>query len=1483
MGKDQDLILAVRNQDLSFLNKYLQRPNKSTSKQKHRGSAKKLNVNYQDGDGMSGLHQAALMGHTEIMEILLQNGASVNLKDNKGMIALHYAAWQGKTEPVHLLLDWQSPSNEAAHGGETPLHLACQHGHFDVVNLLLLHQASPTMLNKDRKSALHLACEFGRYRVVDLLLRSNLCSQLLVDSHSDMTEHTTTCLHLAAKNGHSEIIRLLLQGGMNINRVTLQGTCLHEAALFGKTDVVKLLLDCGVDVNKVNSYDQTALDIVNKFTSNKASKEIKQLLKEASFSVQAKAVRDHCNIHEPYSLTFRDGDLIKIVEQRQDGMWRGSVLRDGCSGKPGWFPADHVVLIDNSAGKRNLLVHSHLYSTPPITPDKLSSRSSSVGSFTFNGFRTPLTSSRSSYGSIGHDEAFPPPPSPTCMTKFEHVNNHKENTDATEVISLSPEFPPPPICVTQFPEDLDEDGKELSPMPLPPPPSYQNLVNNNMQQPVNGKVIVNHVNHVGEHCYVDNIEPAYQNSWDMHASSPGGSNRNSAASSDSGRGLSTNYLDPKGHHNYVNVHVNNQYRLSGTSYESGVSSRQSYHSTSSSSVGSLDRLEESGYSSQINVAELFQAGVPDHEVLRAWLRDLNYEEYYQNFVGAGYDMPTITHMTPQDLTAIGISKPGHRKKLKTEIARLNIHDGIPDFKPNDLYDWLRMLNLEQYYNTLANQGYDNIDYVIDITWEDLEEIGIQRLGHQKKIMLAIDRLKRILSGSKRLSTVDGRDAGEVLEPPMACVRWSGERSSPPPPAPPQYNELPAYLKPRRSSSGDSLSTNSSGEMKSMNQHLESEYANTNSMQPKPPSVVPILVKRSMSQSAPNGISDTDPVTGQKMCQSFHAPPDRTSDYSDRESTPTGDSIEHMSRSPVTSSAQVAPLVAAKPKPVAMIIAKAKQSSREGSPDIIDVEKHEAERNMDGYKSPVKNLEGFKYPLASNGSLKRRTGEHIYDIPQLGPPRTVSNYVNYPTMSVQPNPSSPLHVSTGFNYSQQAGSPQSSQQNSPGARNKKAPPPPPKRTASIKSMEIAHGNRNSGPSLSLSTASTTSPRTSVLSPPPIQQKPQVAQAQAFVNCVQSLSERFGKMSEESGSGDGVSSDSEELPPAPPVAMEIIEPKISNYGLLGKNDKATSGEYMLQQRLKRESSSSASPGNNSVESAFGVKLRQASQMQTLANEISIKQQSTTSTPSNIHLPEPIVASANTQNAQERVQNTDSVSKDSANGTKDVNKPNGTDKHRKDSTSSGELSSSTSSLDSNTLPFANENVGTIKQRAQQVKPSLVMFMEDGAQPPEDTQGGDVFADNTDTMRRVPNKLPKPQQPAVQHLQQQQTVPAKPQSPQTQNQTLKSQPQQQQQQQQNCIGVQRPQQQQQQQQQQYNASVTASYAPSAQAVSQGQGSTQQSPTKKPGPKPAVSPKPQPKGQAAQGGANGKRSGDVLSEIDNMLQGLTDELDAMLEFELTE
>ncbi|XP_026680047.1 caskin-2-like isoform X2 [Diaphorina citri] len=99
-------------------------------------------------------------------------------------------------------------------------------------------------------------------------------------------------------------------------------------------------------------------------------------------------------------------------------------------------------------------------------------------------------------------------------------------------------------------------------------------------------------------------------------------------------------------------------------------------SVSSSSVSSSDHN-----TAPAKVERLLLQGVPDQDVLHSWLMDIRFEEYFPLFVAAGYDMHTISRMTPEDLTAIGIKKPNHRKKLKAEIAQLNISDGLPEFIP----------------------------------------------------------------------------------------------------------------------------------------------------------------------------------------------------------------------------------------------------------------------------------------------------------------------------------------------------------------------------------------------------------------------------------------------------------------------------------------------------------------------------------------------------------------------------------------------------------------------------------------------------------------------------------------------------------------------------------------------------------------------------------------------------------------------------------
>ncbi|KAM7296565.1 caskin-1 [Ixodes scapularis] len=229
--------------------------------------------------------------------------------------------------------------------------------------------------------------------------------------------------------------------------------------------------------------------------------------------------------------------------------------------------------------------------------------------------------------------------------------------------------------------------------------------------------------------------------------------RHSSSSLDSGRGSSSSSsADSKVAH-----------RLSTGSHGSSGSL------TLTSSVGShmSSLTPEVVVLSPLNVAGLLVNGVSDTEVLTTWLKNLHFEEYVHLFLQAGYDMPTISRMTPEDLTAIGITKPAHRRKLKSEISNLNIPDGIPDYKPDTLLTWLKLLRLEQYYGSLCQQGYHTVDRAADLTWEDLEDIGMQKLGHQKKMMLAIKKIRDLNSGLRRSGNYgdirhSSIDMGQVL-------------------------------------------------------------------------------------------------------------------------------------------------------------------------------------------------------------------------------------------------------------------------------------------------------------------------------------------------------------------------------------------------------------------------------------------------------------------------------------------------------------------------------------------------------------------------------------------------------------------------------------------------------------------------------------------------------------------------------------------------
>ncbi|GAA6086570.1 caskin-1 isoform X2 [Tachysurus ichikawai] len=596
------------------------------------GSAKRINVNFQDTDGFSALHHAALNGNVELIALLLESQAVVDIKDQKGMRPLHYAAWQGKCEPMKMLLKAGSSVNSQSDEGQIPLHLSSQHGHYDGSEMLLQHQSNPCIRDHAGKTPLDLACEFGRVSVVQLLLNSNMCATMLEPKPSD--PNGISPLHLAAKNGHIDIIKLLIQAGIDINRQTKSGTALHEAALCGKTDAVRLLLDSGISASVRNTYCQTALDIVNQFTTTQASREIKQMLRDASAAMQVRALKDYCNNYDLTSLNIKAGDIITVLEQHSDGRWKGCI-HDNRTGndRVGYFPSNMVEVIKR-AGSRGSVSSPH--GSPTLSVQQSSSseeiwvlRKPLAGA----GSTGSLTGGRSSVsGTVENANAHlasSPVPVPTTPTHSPGINTHGVNVPGIHA---------------------QAEGVKLLATVL--------------SQSAKAK----------EHLLEQDPSAA---SSQLTQSVPGGPRPEKKKT----------FVDPL-----------------------------------------LQRKDSAATESKSS------------EAVAEWLTSAQLQFYTTNFLTAGYDLQTISRMTPEDLTAIGVTKPGHRKKMLSQITKLSIPEWIPKEKPTNLAEWLSLIGLSQYYQTLVQNGYDNMDFVSDITLEDLQEIGITKLGHQKKLMLAVNCL-----------------------------------------------------------------------------------------------------------------------------------------------------------------------------------------------------------------------------------------------------------------------------------------------------------------------------------------------------------------------------------------------------------------------------------------------------------------------------------------------------------------------------------------------------------------------------------------------------------------------------------------------------------------------------------------------------------------------------------------------------------------------
>ena len=218
----------------------------------------------------------------------------------------------------------------------TPLHFAVLFynaiSHNRIIRTLLKHGASPAVCNAEGDTPLHLVAEqllSEDNTSCDLLWRS--LDELFVIEDNRFGSRGLSHFHIAcALNSNSLEIRRFLDHGIDVNnhrcRTPMppnenawwsQATCLHLAARYGRDETMRLLLQRGADPNARDHLLRTPIyDTYALFDPNAPSR----ILAELGADVNARDIRDMTPLHAIFHDEKRriDARLIALLKVGAD-------------------------------------------------------------------------------------------------------------------------------------------------------------------------------------------------------------------------------------------------------------------------------------------------------------------------------------------------------------------------------------------------------------------------------------------------------------------------------------------------------------------------------------------------------------------------------------------------------------------------------------------------------------------------------------------------------------------------------------------------------------------------------------------------------------------------------------------------------------------------------------------------------------------------------------------------------------------------------------------------------------------------------------------------------------------------------------------------------------------------------------------------------------------------------------------------------------
>jgi uncharacterized protein len=182
------------------------------------------------------LFRAAAVDDEASVVTMVLKGLDVGTRDENGQTALLIATQEGSLKVARFLMKQPSVKVEARNNnGESPLMMAALKGYLELTRELIEHKAE---VNKPGWTPLHYACSNGEPQ-------SSAMVALLLENHAYIdaeSPNRTTPLMMAARYGHADVIKLLLEEGADPKLRNEQGlTAVDFARGAGRNDQADLI------------------------------------------------------------------------------------------------------------------------------------------------------------------------------------------------------------------------------------------------------------------------------------------------------------------------------------------------------------------------------------------------------------------------------------------------------------------------------------------------------------------------------------------------------------------------------------------------------------------------------------------------------------------------------------------------------------------------------------------------------------------------------------------------------------------------------------------------------------------------------------------------------------------------------------------------------------------------------------------------------------------------------------------------------------------------------------------------------------------------------------------------------------------------------------------------------------------------------------------------------------------------------------------